>query len=177
MTDEKTETPGPGELPSIDFSTLVLSLATSAMMHMGLVPDPVTGDQVMAAVELRLESAGLRAEAHDVDRVDSSDEQRHDTRDDPGPGEHLPGDAARPRTTSLAPTGAPILVVLVGERIPAHRGAPFGTLVGRSPPAPTGCPCRRGIRAASSRLPSRERGVTPWSSASTPSSHGERLGS
>jgi len=27
------------ELPGIDFSTLVLSLATSAMVHMGLVPE------------------------------------------------------------------------------------------------------------------------------------------
>ena len=46
MTADKTETPAraPGDLPSIDFSTLVLSLATSAMMHMGLVPDPATGE-------------------------------------------------------------------------------------------------------------------------------------
>jgi hypothetical protein len=32
--------PKPGDLPGIDFSTLVLSLATSAMVHMGTVPDP-----------------------------------------------------------------------------------------------------------------------------------------
>jgi hypothetical protein len=32
-----------GALPRIDFSTLVLSLATSAMVHMGLVPDPAGG--------------------------------------------------------------------------------------------------------------------------------------
>jgi uncharacterized protein DUF1844 len=44
MTAEKPETPAAGELPSIDFSTLVLSLATSAMMHMGLVPNPETGE-------------------------------------------------------------------------------------------------------------------------------------
>jgi len=31
------------ELPEIDFSTFVLSLGTSAMMHMGLVGDPETG--------------------------------------------------------------------------------------------------------------------------------------
>ena len=31
------------QLPQIDFSTLVLSLATSAMVHMGLVPDPEGG--------------------------------------------------------------------------------------------------------------------------------------
>ena len=31
------------DLPRIDFSTFVLSLGTSAMMHMGLVGDPETG--------------------------------------------------------------------------------------------------------------------------------------
>ncbi len=37
--------PGDAEraLPQIDFSTLVLSLATSAMVHMGLVPDSEGG--------------------------------------------------------------------------------------------------------------------------------------
>lgn len=30
----------PGDLPRIDFATFVLSLATSAMVHMGLVPNP-----------------------------------------------------------------------------------------------------------------------------------------
>ena len=44
MTEEKFDAtqPGGGErsaLPEIDFSTLVLSLATSAMVHMGLVPE------------------------------------------------------------------------------------------------------------------------------------------
>lgn len=29
-----------GDLPRIDFATFVLSLATSAMVHMGLVPNP-----------------------------------------------------------------------------------------------------------------------------------------
>ena len=44
MTEPKSaENPGGAELPSIDFSTLVLSLATSAMVHMGLVPNPDGG--------------------------------------------------------------------------------------------------------------------------------------
>ena len=38
-----TDDPKQGDLPGIDFSTLVLSLATSAMVHMGLVPDPEGG--------------------------------------------------------------------------------------------------------------------------------------
>ena len=36
MTDDAK----PGDLPGIDFSTLVLSLATSALVHMGIAPDP-----------------------------------------------------------------------------------------------------------------------------------------
>ena len=47
MTEPKSAEPGPdgpaAELPRIDFSTLVLSLATSAMVHMGLVPESESG--------------------------------------------------------------------------------------------------------------------------------------
>lgn len=48
MTEEKSaghvpSDPEPAALPSIDFSTLVLSLATSAMVHMGLMPETEGG--------------------------------------------------------------------------------------------------------------------------------------
>jgi hypothetical protein len=48
MTEQKPASPGPSDpdaaaLPGIDFSTLVLSLATSAMVHMGLVPETEGG--------------------------------------------------------------------------------------------------------------------------------------
>lgn len=33
----------PSELLKVDFSTFVLSLSTSALYHLGEVPDPVTG--------------------------------------------------------------------------------------------------------------------------------------
>jgi Domain of unknown function (DUF1844) len=33
-------------LPGIDFSTLVLSLSTTALYQMGLAPDPATGEPV-----------------------------------------------------------------------------------------------------------------------------------
>ncbi len=33
-------------LPAIDFSTFVLSLSTTALYQMGLVPDPVSGQKV-----------------------------------------------------------------------------------------------------------------------------------
>jgi hypothetical protein len=39
MTDTKPEAAPP---PAMDFSTFVLSLSTSAFVHMGLVPDPQT---------------------------------------------------------------------------------------------------------------------------------------
>ena len=49
MSDDPTGGPGfvlrsdggsPGELPRIDFSTFVLSLAASALLHLGMAPDP-----------------------------------------------------------------------------------------------------------------------------------------
>ena len=48
MTEQKPTGPGPSgpdaaALPGIDFSTLVLSLATSAMVHLGLVPESEGG--------------------------------------------------------------------------------------------------------------------------------------
>lgn len=41
--DEPSEEGGERELPAIDFSTFILSLSTSALYQMGLVPDPETG--------------------------------------------------------------------------------------------------------------------------------------
>ena len=35
---------GQEELPSIDFSTFVLSLGASALLHLGRTPDPVAGE-------------------------------------------------------------------------------------------------------------------------------------
>ena len=34
-----------GALPQIDFSTFVLSLSTSALVHLGLAPDPISGEK------------------------------------------------------------------------------------------------------------------------------------
>jgi hypothetical protein len=36
---------GRGSLPPIDFPTFVLSLATSAQVHLGAVPNPTTGKE------------------------------------------------------------------------------------------------------------------------------------
>jgi hypothetical protein len=37
-----------GELPRVDFSTFVLSLGTTALYQMGIVPDPATGESIAA---------------------------------------------------------------------------------------------------------------------------------
>lgn len=42
-SDEAQDVDEAGELPAIDFSTFLLSLSTSALYQMGLVPDPATG--------------------------------------------------------------------------------------------------------------------------------------
>jgi hypothetical protein len=42
--DERTgEKPAGGTLPAIDFSTFILSLSTSALFHLGLIPDTQSG--------------------------------------------------------------------------------------------------------------------------------------
>ena len=40
------ERPSQRSLPSVDFSTFVISLGTSALYHLGMVPDPETGNPV-----------------------------------------------------------------------------------------------------------------------------------
>jgi hypothetical protein len=44
-TDERTgdKPTGQGALPAIDFSTFILSLSTSALFHLGLIPDTQSG--------------------------------------------------------------------------------------------------------------------------------------
>lgn len=45
MSDEQTAKPAgspSGPMPAMDFSTFALSLSTSALVHLGLVPDPQT---------------------------------------------------------------------------------------------------------------------------------------
>lgn len=45
---ERPAQPRGKALPNVDFSTFVISLGTSALYHMGLVPDPQTGEPVEA---------------------------------------------------------------------------------------------------------------------------------
>ena len=44
MTASEEQDTGKGDPPKVDFSTFVLSLGTSALYQMGLVPDPQTGE-------------------------------------------------------------------------------------------------------------------------------------
>ncbi len=45
-TDDREETAGRGQLPAIDFSTFILSLSTTALYQMGLVPEPDSGQKM-----------------------------------------------------------------------------------------------------------------------------------
>jgi hypothetical protein len=45
---EKTDTweePTSGPLPEVNFSTLIMSLSSSALLHFGEIPDPVSGEK------------------------------------------------------------------------------------------------------------------------------------
>lgn len=61
MSNEKTDAKTPRPAPTIDFSTFVLSLASTALIHLGLAPDPETGKPVKAEPELARETIDLLA--------------------------------------------------------------------------------------------------------------------
>lgn len=49
VDDENGAATGPGgELPKVDFSTFVLSLGTTALYQMGVMPDPGSGEKAEA---------------------------------------------------------------------------------------------------------------------------------
>ncbi len=45
VSEKGTSTASPSDLPRVDFSTLILSLGTTALYQLGVVPDPVTGEK------------------------------------------------------------------------------------------------------------------------------------
>jgi hypothetical protein len=59
MTDKQT--------PSVDFSTFVLSLASSAMLHLGKVPDP-TGQSMVPTLAMARQSIDMLAMLKDKTR-------------------------------------------------------------------------------------------------------------
>ena len=42
--EKETETDRPADLPEINFSTFVISLSSSVMIHLGMAPDPMSGE-------------------------------------------------------------------------------------------------------------------------------------
>ena len=69
----KTEAPPP---PPIDFSMFVLSLASTAMVHLGLAPDPETGAPREAAPELARETIDLLGMLREKTRGNLTDEEQ-----------------------------------------------------------------------------------------------------
>ena len=66
----------PNSQPTIDFSTFVLSLASSAMMHLGKVPDPL-GGPARTNMPLARQSIDMLAMLQDKTRGNlTSDEER-----------------------------------------------------------------------------------------------------
>ncbi|MFH0799601.1 MAG: DUF1844 domain-containing protein [Pseudomonadota bacterium] len=60
--DERGE--GAGPMPEINFLTFVLSLATSAQVHLGVVPNPVSGkeEKDMGAAKQTIDILGILQE-------------------------------------------------------------------------------------------------------------------
>ena len=50
-----------GELPAVDFSTFVLSLAHSALVHLGEAPDPASGRSVPQNIPMARQTIDLIA--------------------------------------------------------------------------------------------------------------------
>ena len=62
--------------PNIDFSTFLLSLASSAMMHMGLVPDP-SGQRPEVHLELAKQTIDMLAMLRDKTRGNLTPEEQN----------------------------------------------------------------------------------------------------
>jgi Domain of unknown function (DUF1844) len=61
---KKTETHGEDALPHVDFSTFILSLSHSALMHLGEAPSPETGklEQDLALARQTIDLIGMLEE-------------------------------------------------------------------------------------------------------------------
>lgn len=68
------ETPGP--LPPVDFSSFVLSLATSALYHMGLVADPQTGQHPEPDLPLARQTVDTLALLEEKTRGNLTDDEQ-----------------------------------------------------------------------------------------------------
>ena len=74
---EKNDATRPqGEMPPIDFSTMIMSLATSAVMAMGKAPDPHTG-QVFKDLVMAKQNIDIIAMLQDKTRGNCTKEEEH----------------------------------------------------------------------------------------------------
>ena len=62
-------------LPSVDFSTFVISLGTSALYHMGMVPDPETGNAVKPNLPVARQTIDTVEMLQDKTRGNLTDEE------------------------------------------------------------------------------------------------------
>ena len=67
---------GQGDLPKVDFSTLVLSLGTTALYQMGAMPDPSTGEKVEPEPMIAQQTIDTLEMLRDKTRGNLDDEER-----------------------------------------------------------------------------------------------------
>jgi len=76
-SDDKTnENAAQGEMPKVDFSTLVLSLGTTALYQLGAVPDPETGEHVSPDPLVAQQTIDTLEMLRDKTRGNLDDEER-----------------------------------------------------------------------------------------------------
>lgn len=65
-----------GGLPRVDFSTFVLSLGTTALYHLGAMPDPATGERVESDPLVAQQTIDTLEMLRDKTRGNLDDEER-----------------------------------------------------------------------------------------------------
>lgn len=74
MAEEKEKGGGQEELPPLDFATFILSLASSAQVHLGLVPNP-TNNQVEKNLSLAKQTIDILGVLQDKTKGNLSGEE------------------------------------------------------------------------------------------------------
>ena len=69
------EQPAKRSLPEVDFGTFVISLGTSALYHMGMVPDPETGNAVAPNLPVARQTIDTVEMLQDKTRGNLTDEE------------------------------------------------------------------------------------------------------
>ncbi|MCP5058253.1 MAG: DUF1844 domain-containing protein [bacterium] len=70
------EPAGPADLPGVDFASFSLSLATSALYHMGLVADPETGQSAEANLPVARQTIDTLVMLQEKTQGNLSDEEQ-----------------------------------------------------------------------------------------------------